>query len=88
MTLDDAANSLILDGVDTVRVRDYLDRIGLNNSDRMIRVQELYTKEEREIIQRWILQAPYLPDAAFNLAEDANRVTEIVLSRIRSSLPQ
>jgi len=88
MTLDDAANSLILDGVDTVRVRDYLDRIGLNNSDRMMRVQELYTKEEREIIQRWILQAAYLPDAAFNLAEDANRVAEIGLSRIRSSLPQ
>ena len=88
MTLDDAANSLILDGVDTVRVRDYLDRIGLNNSDRMMRVQELYTNEEREIILRWILQAPYLPDAAFNLAEDANRVAEIVLSQIRSSLPQ
>jgi hypothetical protein len=55
MTLDDAANSLILDGVDTVRVRDYLDRIGLKDSDRMKEVRELYTSEEQDIIQRWIL---------------------------------
>jgi len=55
MTLDDAANSLILDGVDTVRVRDYLNRIGLKDSDRMKEVRELYTSEEQDIIQRWIL---------------------------------
>jgi hypothetical protein len=55
MTLDDAANSLIMDGVDTVRVRDYLNRIGLKNSDRMKEVRELYTSEEQDIIQRWIL---------------------------------
>ncbi len=88
MTLDDAANSLIMDGVDTVRVRNYLDRVELNHSDRMKQVQELYTNEEREIIQRWILESPYVPDAGGNLAEDANRVAEIVLFPIRSSLPQ
>ena len=88
MTLDDAANSLILDGVEAVRVRDYLDRIGLNTSDRMKQVEELFTREERDIIQRWILKAPYQPDDGGNLAEDANRVAEIVLFPIRSSLPQ
>ena len=88
MTLDDAANSLILDGVDTVRVRDYLDRIGLKNPERMKQVQELYTKEEQDIIQRWILKAPYSPDDDGDLAGDANRVAEIVLFPIRSSLPQ
>jgi hypothetical protein len=88
MTIDDAANSLILDGVDTVRVRAYLDRVGLNNSDRLEQLQKLYTREEIEIIQRWILKAPYLPDDDGTLAGDANRVAEIVLFRIRRSLPQ
>jgi len=52
MTFDDAVNSLILDGVDTVRIRDYLDRFGLNNSDRLEKLQKLYTREENNIIQR------------------------------------
>ncbi len=87
MTLDDAANSLILDGVDTVRISDYLDRVGLNSSDRLEQVQKLYTREENQIIHRWILKTPYLPDDG-NLVEDANRVAEIVLLPIRTTLPQ
>jgi hypothetical protein len=88
MSIDEAISSLLVDGLEVTRVQQYVGRIGIKDGYRLEEVEELYTKEENAIIQRWILRAPYQPDARDDSAAIANRVAEIVLLPVRTSLPQ
>ncbi|MGI9571651.1 MAG: hypothetical protein ACR2PH_18360, partial [Desulfobulbia bacterium] len=63
MHLDDAVNELIVAGVDTERLNQYLKREELHHPERMEEIEKLYTKEENNAIQSWLLDAPLDPQA-------------------------
>jgi len=50
------------------------------------RIQTLYSKDEQEIIEQWIEQAPMRPDR--DDFRNSNLVAEIALSNIKGELPQ
>lgn len=50
------------------------------------RIQSLYSKDEQEIIELWIEQAPMRPDK--DDFRNSNLVAEIALSNIKGELPQ
>lgn len=88
MHLDDAANELIISGVDTERLNQYLKHNELRHPERMEEIDQLYTKEENQAIQSWLIDSPLDPQADGEKMWNAARVAEIVLFPIRTSLPQ
>ncbi len=49
-------------------------------------IPSLYTREDQEVIERWIEHSPIVPER--DDLNDANRVAEIALSSVQRRLPQ